>query len=88
MGTAAIGGDYVHANQRALTKWRETYGDNLGIALTDTFGTDAFLQDFTPELARQFAGVRQDSGSAEEFVERMVKFYRYQVILPLTMIHI
>lgn len=76
MGTAAITRDYVHANKIALVKWRETYGDNLGIALTDTFGTKAFLQDFASDLAAQYAGVRQDSGSPEAFVGRMVQFYQ------------
>lgn len=79
MGTAAITKDYVQANKLALVRWRETFGDELGIALTDTFGTNAFLQNFTIELAQQYAGVRQDSGSPEAFAGRMVQFYQDRV---------
>lgn len=79
MGTAAITKDYVNANKLALTKWRDTYGSNLGIALTDTFSTNAFLANFSRELAEQFAGVRQDSGSPEAFAGRMVQFYQDRV---------
>ena len=35
MGTAAVTEDYEHANSNALRKWRQTYGSELGIALTD-----------------------------------------------------
>lgn len=82
MGTAAITKDYLQANKIALTKWRTSFGDELGIALTDTFGTNAFLQNFSVELARQFAGVRQDSGSPEAFAGRMVQFYQDRVRAP------
>jgi nicotinate phosphoribosyltransferase len=79
MGTAAITKDYLHANARALSKWRDTYQDELGIALTDTFGTNIFLQNFNVDLAQKFAGVRQDSGSPEAFAGRMVQFYQDRV---------
>jgi nicotinate phosphoribosyltransferase len=84
MGTAAISGDYLHANRLALVKWREVYGDALGIALTDTFSTEAFLKDFTADLASVYAGVRQDSGSPERFAERIVQHYRQHGIDPAT----
>ncbi|ORY87792.1 Quinolinate phosphoribosyl transferase [Protomyces lactucae-debilis] len=82
MGTAAISGDYLHANRLALLKWREVYGDELGIALTDTFSTDAFLRDFEKDLATSFAGVRQDSGSPEDFAKRIVEHYKKLDIDP------
>ncbi|BFZ53088.1 nicotinate phosphoribosyltransferase [Savitreella phatthalungensis] len=82
MGTAAVTADYDHANSTALQRWRQTYGDELGIALTDTFGTSAFLRDFTPELARAYAGVRQDSGSPEKFCGVMASWYRDHGIDP------
>ncbi|ODQ51124.1 nicotinate phosphoribosyltransferase [Saitoella complicata NRRL Y-17804] len=76
MAIAAITDDYTHANHRALTLWRETYANELSIALTDTFGTDAFLDDFGRGLSEAFKGVRQDSGDPWQFVERMCGHYR------------
>ncbi|KAK7757075.1 nicotinate phosphoribosyltransferase [Diatrype stigma] len=47
MGIAAITGDYAAANEEALRRWVGCFGDGvLGIALTDTFGTPAFLRAF------------------------------------------
>lgn len=51
MGVAAITNDYEHANEIALEYWTGTFGAGvLGIALTDTFGTPAFLQAFKKKI--------------------------------------
>lgn len=65
-----------HANRYALQAWRTIYPAWLDIALTDTFGTAAFLADFDSALSRQFSGVRQDSGDPFKFVDRMLAHYR------------
>jgi nicotinate phosphoribosyltransferase len=47
MGVAAITGDYENATTTALSYWVGCFGEGvLGIALTDTFGTPAFLRAF------------------------------------------
>ncbi|PGH33528.1 nicotinate phosphoribosyltransferase [[Emmonsia] crescens] len=47
MGIAAITDNYENANELALRYWMGCYGEGvLGIALTDTFGTPAFLDAF------------------------------------------
>lgn len=47
MGIAAITDNYCDANERALQYWTATFGRGvLAIALTDTFGTPAFLRSF------------------------------------------
>ncbi|EAU38574.1 hypothetical protein ATEG_01817 [Aspergillus terreus NIH2624] len=47
MTIAAITDDYEHANEIALRYWMGCFGEGvLGIALTDTFGTPAFLDAF------------------------------------------
>ncbi|KAF2751903.1 nicotinate phosphoribosyltransferase-like protein [Sporormia fimetaria CBS 119925] len=95
MGVAAITNDYEHANERGLEYWTATFGEGvLGIALTDTFGTPAFLRAFEKPIpsslskdkvegrtyAQAFAGTRQDSGDPLEFVRMMREFYDAQGI--------
>lgn len=47
MGIASITDDYKKANETALQYWTGTFGRGvLSIALTDTFGTPAFLEAF------------------------------------------
>ncbi|KAL1984841.1 hypothetical protein VTN96DRAFT_8596 [Rasamsonia emersonii] len=47
MAIAAFTDDYEHANELALRYWLGCFGEGvLGIALTDTFGTPAFLDAF------------------------------------------
>ena len=59
----------------ALQKWLELYGDNLGICLTDTYGTQKFIQDFDVNLARAFNGVRHDSGDPIVWTAEILKMY-------------
>ncbi|GJJ16124.1 hypothetical protein Clacol_010404 [Clathrus columnatus] len=53
---------YEHVNGKAMDVWHSVYGTANLIALTDTFTTDVFFQDFTGERARLWSGIRQDSG--------------------------
>lgn len=49
----------------------QVYPDgSLGIALTDTFTTRPFFEDFVanPERARRWKGLRQDSGDPMKFI--------------------
>lgn len=47
MGIASITGDYNKASEEALRHWLGAFGKDLGIALTDTFGTPEFLRAFS-----------------------------------------
>ncbi len=73
-----------HANRYALEEWSKIYHGQLGIALTDTFGTEAFFTDFDSRLAREFDGIRHDSADPFEFADRVIKFYREAGIDPTT----
>ena len=51
MGIAAATNDYEHANETGLRYWAGCFGEGvLAIALTDTFGTPAFLKAFRNSL--------------------------------------
>ncbi len=65
-----------YANREALRLWNSFYDGFLGIALPDTFGTKAFLADFDMNLAKQFDGVRHDSGDADIFAEKIIEHYK------------
>ncbi|EUC34177.1 hypothetical protein COCCADRAFT_4415 [Bipolaris zeicola 26-R-13] len=53
MGVAAITNNYEKANEIALEYWTATFGAGvLSIALTDTFGTPAFLRAFKAHIPR------------------------------------
>lgn len=68
------------SHNRVLQDWWDEYGWPLSIALTDTYGSDFFFRDFTPEQAREWKGVRQDSGDPFEFTDKTLDFYRgYEV---------
>jgi len=70
------------AQSRALYVWQQEYGQALGIALTDTFTTKAFFNDFTFPVARAYDGVRQDSGDPIKFGNDMIAHYESVGIDP------
>ena len=82
MALAAIFG-YPIANRLAMEGWVREFDGRLGIALPDTFTTDVFLRDFSWQFAKQFDGVRQDSGDPQLFVEKIVNHYQKLGINPL-----
>ena len=46
----------------ALEVWAKEYRGDLGIALSDVYGMDAFLRDFDMYFCKLFDGARHDSG--------------------------
>ncbi|MDN5865314.1 MAG: nicotinate phosphoribosyltransferase [Gammaproteobacteria bacterium] len=66
----------------ALNTWLDEYKGELGTALTDTYGLDAFLADFDERLARAYTGVRHDSGDPFAWTERMLAHYAQLGIDP------
>ena len=75
---------YQSCNYMALKHWKDVYQGNLGIALTDTLGTDAFMRNFTMDFAKAFDGGRQDSGDEIEFTNKFVGKYKSFNIDPRT----
>ena len=64
------------ANRFMMKKWAEVYNGSLGIALTDTYGLDAFLEAFDSVYAKLYDGVRHDSGDPFEFTDKIVAHYK------------
>jgi nicotinate phosphoribosyltransferase len=68
----------------ALEAWVQEYRGDLGIALTDVVGMDAFLADFDLYFAKLFDGLRQDSGDPIAWGEKAIAHYRKLRIEPST----
>jgi nicotinate phosphoribosyltransferase len=68
----------------ALENWVLEYRGDLGIALTDTVGMDAFLRDFDLYFAKLFDGLRHDSGDPIEWGEKAIAHYAALRIEPMS----
>ena len=67
------------SQKAALETWVQEYRGDLGVALTDVVGMDAFLADFDLYFAKLFDGLRHDSGDPVVWGEKA---------LALSLIHI
>ncbi|MDP2022375.1 MAG: nicotinate phosphoribosyltransferase [Hydrogenophaga sp.] len=68
----------------ALEDWVQEYRGDLGIALTDVVGMDAFLSDFDLYFAKLFDGLRHDSGDPMVWAEKALAHYQKLRIDPHT----
>lgn len=59
----------------AFETWAREYRGDLGIALSDTYGMDAFLRDFDMYFCKLFDGARHDSGDPFGWGERLIAHY-------------
>jgi nicotinate phosphoribosyltransferase len=59
----------------ALEMWVQEYRGDLGTALTDVVGMDAFLNDFDLYFAKLFDGLRHDSGDPVVWGEKALAHY-------------
>lgn len=75
---------YKMANSLALEHWSDVYRGDLGIALSDTYTSDVFFQQFDKKFAKLFDGVRHDSGDAIDFAQKTINHYKRLGIDPLS----
>ncbi len=68
----------------ALEVWAKEYRGDLGIALSDVVGMDAFLNDFDKYFSKLFDGCRHDSGDPLIWGEKLIKHYESMGINPMT----
>ena len=79
-----LGPKLADSQKFALEKWVQEYRGDLGIALSDVVGFDAFLNDFDLYFAKLFDGCRHDSGDPIEWGEKLINHYEKLKINPLT----
>ncbi len=66
----------------AFNMWAREYRGDLGIALSDVCGMDAFLRDFDLFFCKLFDGVRHDSGDPFEWGEKLILHYQKMRVDP------
>ncbi|MFY8019517.1 MAG: nicotinate phosphoribosyltransferase [Inhella sp.] len=72
----ALGTVRLRDHQKAaLEDWVQEYRGDLGTALTDVVGMDAFLADFDLYFAKLFDGLRHDSGDPTVWGEKALAHY-------------
>jgi len=64
--------------------WAREYRGDLGIALSDVYGMDAFLRDFDLYFCKLFDGARHDSGDPIQWGERLIEHYERNRVDPRT----
>jgi len=72
----AVGVQLKNFQKAALEHWVQEYRGDLGIALTDVVGMDAFLADFDLYFAKLFDGLRHDSGDPVAWGEKALAHYQ------------
>jgi nicotinate phosphoribosyltransferase len=78
----AVGPRLRDSQRFAFDTWAKEYRGDLGIALSDVCGMDAFLRDFDLFFCKLFDGVRHDSGDPFEWGEKLIAHYRTMRIDP------
>ncbi len=72
----SLGPRLIYSQKFAFEKWAQEYRGELGIALSDVFGMDAFFRDFDLYFCKLFDGARQDSGDPIEWTDKMLAHYK------------
>lgn len=80
----ALGPRLVDSQKYAFEIWAKEYRGDLGIALSDIVGVDAFLRDFDLYFCKLFDGMRHDSGDPFVWTEKVLAHYRRHRIDPRT----
>jgi nicotinate phosphoribosyltransferase len=68
----------------AFESWAHEYRGDLGIALSDVYGFQAFLRDYDMYFCKLFDGARHDSGDPFAWGEGMIAHYKANRVDPLT----
>jgi len=80
----AVGPRLRDSQSFAFNMWAREYRGDLGIALSDVVGLDAFLRDFDLFFCKLFDGVRHDSGDPFDWGDKLIAHYQKMRIDPRT----
>lgn len=80
----ALGPRLRDSQVAALEAWAKEYRGDLGIALSDVYGLDAFLRDFDMYFCKLFDGTRHDSGDPFHWGEKVLAHYHANRVDPRT----
>jgi nicotinate phosphoribosyltransferase len=80
----AVGPRLRDSQSFAFNMWAREYRGDLGIALSDVVGIEAFIRDFDLFFCKLFDGVRHDSGDPFEWGDRLIAHYQKMRIDPRT----
>lgn len=78
----ALGPRLRDSQVAALEAWAKEYRGDLGIALSDVYGLDAFLRDFDMYFCKLFDGTRHDSGDPFDWGEKVLAHYQANRVDP------
>lgn len=78
----AVGVRLIDSQKYMLQKWVDEYRGELGIALSDVIGLDAFLFDFDSYFSKLYDGIRHDSGDPFILGEKIIQHYNSMNINP------
>ncbi len=78
----ALGPRLRDSQVAALESWAREYRGDLGIALSDVVGLDAFLRDFDLYFCKLFDGMRHDSGDPFVWGERILDHLQQHRVDP------
>ena len=80
----ALGPRLRDSQSFAFEMWAKEYRGDLGIAISDTYGVDAFLRDFDMYFCKLFDGARHDSGDPFAWGEKIIAHYQKNRVDPRT----
>ena len=80
----ALGPRLRDSQQFGFEMWAREYRGDLGIALSDVYGMNAFLRDFDMYFCKLFDGARHDSGDPFDWGERLIAHYKKHRVDPHT----
>ena len=72
------------ANSMALENWVAVYRGDLGIALSDTYTSTVFYEQFDKMFTKLFDGVRHDSGDPILFADQTIAHYKQMGMDPMS----